>query len=65
MYFEEQLHEVISQRALELSYQHENNSVDCWLTAEQEIRQELDLRSDEIYSKFKKSDDNHNHPSLL
>lgn len=55
MRFEEQLHELIAERAMELSLQRQNNSGDPsedWVQAEQEIRSELTHRSNELSLKL-------------
>ncbi len=55
MNYEEELHELITKRAHELSQQRRNGSGDDfsdWLRAEQEIKEELSLRSDELFRKI-------------
>lgn len=55
MNYEEELHELITKRAHELSQQRKNGSGDefsDWLRAEQEIMHELSLRSDELFRKI-------------
>lgn len=55
MNYGEELHELITKRAHELSQQRRNGSGDefsDWLRAEQEIMQELSLRSDELFKKI-------------
>ncbi len=50
--FEEELQKLIAQRAYELSQQRKNGNGDAfsdWLRAEQEIRHELNIRSDELF----------------
>jgi len=50
--YEEELHKLITKRAHELSQQRHNGNGDefsDWLRAEQEILQELDCRSDELF----------------
>jgi hypothetical protein len=50
-----ELHKLITKRAHELSQQRKNGNGDefsDWLRAEQEIMQELNLRSDELFKKI-------------
>lgn len=55
MNYGEELHKLITKRAHELSQQRKNGCGDefgDWLRAEQEIMQELSLRSDEFFRKI-------------
>jgi len=55
MNYGEELHKLITERAHELSQQRKNGCGDQfsdWLRAEQEIMQELSLRSDELFKKI-------------
>jgi len=55
MNYGEELHQLITRRAHELSQQRKNGCGDefsDWLRAEQEIMQELSLRSDELFKKI-------------
>ncbi|MBI4682599.1 MAG: DUF2934 domain-containing protein [Nitrospirae bacterium] len=55
MNYDEELHEMITKRAHELSQQRKNGNGDHfsdWLRAEQEILHELSLRSDELFRKI-------------
>jgi len=55
MNYEEELQKLITKRAHELSQQRKNGGGDefsDWLRAEQELKQELSLRSDELFKKI-------------
>jgi hypothetical protein len=55
MNYEDELQKLITKRAHELSQQRKNGGGDefsDWLKAEQEIKQELSLRSDELFKKI-------------
>jgi hypothetical protein len=67
MNYEEELHKLITKRAHELSLQRRNENGDAfsdWLRAEQEILQELSLRSDELFKKIEISGDGRADPCL-
>ena len=58
MNFEEELHNLIAARAHELSQQSNNSSGDefsNWLRAEEEISQELKLRTVKLYNEINQS----------
>ncbi|MEW6602611.1 MAG: DUF2934 domain-containing protein [Nitrospirota bacterium] len=68
MNYEEELHKLITKRAHELSQQRTNGGGDQfsdWLRAEQEIKQELSLRSDELFRDIEISCDGRVDPSFF
>ena len=68
MNYGEELHKLITKRALELSHQRKNGCGDefsDWLKAEQEIMQELSIRSDELFKKIEIAGDGRVDPNFL
>jgi len=68
MNYEEELHKLVTKRAHELSQQRRNGCGDefgDWLRAEQEIMQELSLRSDELFKKIEIACDGRVDPNFL
>lgn len=68
MNYAEELHKLITKRAHELSLHRKNGSGDefgDWLRAEQEIKQELSLRSDELFKNIERACDGRVDPSFF
>ena len=67
MNYEEELHVMITKRANELSQHRKNGNGDefgDWLRAEQEILQELNLHSDELFKEIDITSDDGVNPYL-
>jgi len=68
MNYAEELHKLITKRAHELSQQRKNGCGDefgDWLRAELEIKQELSLRSDELFKKIETPFDGQVNPTFF